>query len=147
MNVRRIAACIIVRVRERDDRWTKLAKEEFGVPDHVLRDSLARGDSVLLSVLIHISRETNLAGSWTSGMLSPLSKFDVHNTLSMLPHDFCTLWNEFVQEANNQAYRGLSSTPVKILREICPYRGKSAREHKQQRQSNPFYMDIYSIEN
>ena len=81
MNVRRIAACIIVRVRERDDRWTKLAKEEFGVPDHVLRDSLARGDSVLLSVLIHISRETNLAGSWTSGMLSPLSKFDIHNTL------------------------------------------------------------------
>ena len=115
LNVRRIVACIIVRAGERGDRWTKLVKEEFGLPDHVLRDSLAHGDSVLLSILIHISRENVRAGSWTPGILSSLSKFDVHNTLPRLQHDFCTLWNEFVQEANNQAYQG---TPAKILREI-----------------------------
>ena len=115
LNVRRIVACIIVRARERGDRWTKLVKEEFGLPDHVLRDSLAHGDSVLLSILIHVSRENFLTGSWTSGILSSLSKFDVRNTLPSLQHDFCTLWNEFVQEANNEANQG---TPVKILRDI-----------------------------
>ena len=109
LNVRRIVACIIARARQRDDRWTMLVKEEFGVPDGVLRDSLAHGDSVLLSILIHISRQANRAGSWTSGILSSLSKFDIRNTLPGLQHDFCTLWNEIAQEARNQ---GSFSTPA-----------------------------------
>jgi hypothetical protein len=117
LNVRRIIACIIARVRERDGRWTMLVKEEFGVPDHLLRDRVAHGDSVLLSILIHISRQVNRAGSWTSGILSSLSKFNILNTLPELQHEFCTMWNEIHQGVTNQ---GSSRTPAKILRDILP---------------------------
>ena len=115
LTVQRIIASIIARVRERDDRWTMLVKEEFGVPNDVLQDSLTHRDSVLLFVLIHISRQANRTNSWTSGILSSLSKFDVRNTLPGLQHDFCTLWNEIAREASNG---GPYSTPTRILREI-----------------------------
>ena len=113
--IQRIIASIIARVRERDDRWTMLVKEEFGVPDNVLQDSLTHGDSVLLSILIHISRQSILAGSLTSGVLSSLSKLDIRSTLPGLQHDFCTLWNEIAQKASNQ---GPYSTSVDILHDI-----------------------------
>jgi hypothetical protein len=90
-HIQRIVACIIVRARRRDDRWTTLVKEAFGVQDSVLRGCLAHGDSALLS------------------------RFDIHNTLPGLQRDFCTLWNEIVQEARVQ---GSFSTPAKILHEI-----------------------------
>ena len=115
LTVQRIIASIIARVRERDDRWTMLVKEEFGVPDHVLQDSLAHGDSVLLSILIHISREGYRASSWTPGILSSLSQFDINNTPPRLQHDFCSLWNEIVQEASNQES---PSAPARILGDI-----------------------------
>ena len=114
-NVRQIVACIIARVQGRDDRWTLLVKETFGVPDRVFRDYLAHGDNVLLSILIHVSREASRAGPFTWGILSSLSKFDIHNTLPELQHDFCTLWNDISQEARN---RKQFSTPAKILCEI-----------------------------
>ena len=115
LTVQRIVACIIARARQRDVRWTTLVKEEFGVSDDVLRDGLAHGDSVLLSILIHISRQANRTNSWTSGILSSLSKFDVRNTLPVIQHDFCTLWNEIAQGASN---RGFSTSSAKILCEI-----------------------------
>ena len=113
--VRRIVACIIARAQRRDHRWTMLVKEAFGVQDGVLLHGLAHGDSALLSILIYVSRQGNRAGSWTSGILSSLSKFDICDTLPGLQNDFCTLWNEIAQEAMNQ---GSSSIPAKILREI-----------------------------
>ena len=114
-NVQRIIACIIARSRQRDDRWTMLVKEEFGVPDDVLRVSLAHGDSVLLSILIHTSRQANHASLWTPEILSSLSKFDIQLTLPGLQHEFCALWNEVAQEARN---RGSFSNSVQIIREI-----------------------------
>jgi Ubiquitin carboxyl-terminal hydrolase len=114
-NVQRIIASIITRARKRDDGWTTLVKEEFGVLDDVLRDSFAHGDSVLLSILIHTSRQANHASSWTLEILSSLSKFDIHNTLPGLQHEFCALWNEIAEEARS---RGLFSTSVKIILEI-----------------------------
>jgi hypothetical protein len=102
LNVRWIVACIIARVRERDDRWIKLVKEEFGIPDYCLRDSLPHGDSVLLFILIHISRETNRAGSWAPGILSSLSKFNIRNTSPDEQHRFCAMWNEINRDAHNQ---------------------------------------------
>ena len=114
-DIRRIVACIIARAQRRDDRWTMLVKETFGVPDGVLQDSLAHGDSVLLSVLIHVCRQTNSSGLWTSGILSSLSKFDICKTLPILQDDFCALWNELSQEAIN---RESFSVPAQILSEI-----------------------------
>jgi hypothetical protein len=115
LNVRRIIARIVARAHRRDDRWTMLVKEAFGVPDGVLQDSLAHGDSVLLAILIHISRQANRAGSLTSGILSSLSNFDICNTLPRLQNDFRTLWNEISQESRDQ---GPFSIPAQILFEI-----------------------------
>jgi hypothetical protein len=115
LNVRRIMACIIACAQRRDDRWTMLVKEAFGVPDGVLQDSLAHGDSVLLTILIHISRQANRAGSLTSGILSSLSNSDICNTLPRLQNDFRTLWNEISQESRKQ---GPFSIPAQILFEI-----------------------------
>ena len=113
--IRRIVARIIARARQRDDRWTTLVKETFGVSYDILRDNLAHGDSVLLSILIHSSHQANRARSWTSGILSSLSEFDIHTTLPGLQHDFCALWNEIAEEARNQRS---FSTSNQILGEI-----------------------------
>jgi Family of unknown function (DUF6535) len=113
--VRRIVTQIITGVRERDDRWISLAKAEFDVPDHVLRDNIDHGDSVLLSLLTHITREAFRFGSWTPFTLSSLTQFDIRNTLPELQHEFCTLWNRIVQEALRG---GPDSTATEILREI-----------------------------
>jgi hypothetical protein len=113
--VQQIIAHIIARVRERDDRWTTLVTEEFDVPDDVLRDSYAHGDSVLLFILIHISRESIRVGSWNFGILSSLSKFNIRNALPGIQHEFCSLWNEIAQKAGDQ---GPLSTSARILRDI-----------------------------
>ena len=113
--VQRTIAHIIPRARERDDRWTTLVKEEFGVPDDVFRDGHANGDSVLLLILIHISRRTIRVGSWTFRILSSLSEFNIRNALPGLQHEFCLLWNEIVQTAGDQ---GPFGTPARVLRDI-----------------------------
>ena len=114
-----VVACIIPRVRERDDRWIKLVEETLCVPKHVFLDYLAHGDSALLSVLIYISRETNRGYSRSRQILQVLSsppKFDIHNTLPELQHDFCTMWNETVQDARSRENE--FSYPVLILCDI-----------------------------
>ena len=113
--VQQIIARIIPRARERDDRWTTLVKEEFGVPDDVFRDGHANGDSVLLLILIHISRRTIRVGPWTFGILSSLSEFNIRNALPGLQHEFCSFWNETVQLAGDQ---GPFGTSARVLRDI-----------------------------
>jgi len=113
--VRRIVTQIVVGVRGRDNRWISLTKDEFGVPDHVLRDNIAHGDSALLSLLIHKTREAFRSGFWTPFVLNTLTQFDMYNTIPELQHEFCSLWNEIVREAWKD---GPDSTAVNILREI-----------------------------
>ena len=113
--VRRIVTQVVAGVRERDDRWISLAKAEFGVPDSVLRDNIRHGDSALLSLLIHMTRQAFVSGSWTPFILGSLAQFDICNALPDLQHGFCALWNEIVQEA----WRGgVDSTALMVLREI-----------------------------
>ena len=113
--VRRIVHQVIAGVRERDDRWISLAEAEFGVPDRVLRDNIKHGDSALLSLLIHMTRQAFRTGSWTPYILATLTQFDMSNTLSELQHEFCYLWNEIVPEARRG---GINCAAVNILREI-----------------------------
>ena len=113
--VRRIITQIIIGIRERDGRWISLVVDEFGVPNHMLRDNIRHGESALLSLLIHVIREAIRSRSWTPFTLSSLSQFDVCNTPPELQHEFCALWNEIVQEAWRD---GVDSMAVKILREI-----------------------------
>ena len=116
-SLRRIVARIVSRVRERDYRWITLIKDEFEIPERVLRENLAHGDSALLSILIHLTRRLfhSDAPSGDAGILREFSRIDIHSTLPRLRHDFCTLWNEIVQEVQRH---GAGSTPILILKEI-----------------------------
>jgi hypothetical protein len=109
-------ARILGSVWERDDSWITLAARVYGLPDRDLRDKIALGDdSVLLVIFIHVTRQSLGSGYSDYEVLEALSKLDIRDTLPGLQHDFCTLWNEIVQEARN---RGPSTTPVFILRRI-----------------------------
>ena len=99
---RQTVANIFLFVRERDDRWIGLAKDQFGMPEDVLRDNIAHGDnSVLLAILIHVARQVIRTGSWNWSLLWSLSKFDIHNTAPGLRNEFCALWDEMVQQARD----------------------------------------------
>jgi hypothetical protein len=73
---------------------------------------------MLLSALINVSRKAihTENHSLMLELVSALAEFDIHRTLSGPSwRDFCTLWNELVQEAKKQE---VFSTPVEILRLI-----------------------------
>jgi hypothetical protein len=114
--VQRIIVGILSSVQERNDNWVSLAARTFGLPERDLRDNIALGgDSVLLAILIHLTRQS-LRSTYSNWMvLGALSKLDIRNTLPRLRHDFCTLWNEIVQEAR---IRGPFTNPVVILTKI-----------------------------
>ena len=113
--VQRIVAQVVVGVRDRDERWISLVKSEFAVPDRVLRKYISHGNSVLLAILIHMTREAFQTGSWTQWVLSSLSGFDIDDTIPGLQHVFCDLWNEILFRARDL---GEDNTYVNILREI-----------------------------
>jgi len=110
--VRRIVACIIAHAQDRDERWTKLVKEAFDIPDGIIRDYPAHGDSMSLTILNHVTRKALRTGHSEQGVLESLSQFDIHSTAAELRHDFCALWNEIVQEARNERF---GSIPTQIL--------------------------------
>ena len=120
---REIVVGTLVCVRERNNSWARLLARVLDLPEQDLLDDLALGgDSVLLAVLIRRTRQylcSNLVNRihFDGPVLDELSKFDVHSTIPRLQHDFCTLWNEIVQEARN---RGYHSVPTSILRCIHP---------------------------
>ena len=113
--VQRIVAQVVVEVRDRDERWISLVKAEFAVPDRVLRRYIPHGDSVLLAILIHMTRQAFQTGSWTEWVLSSFSGFDIDDTIPGLQHVFCDLWNEILFKARDL---GEDNTYVNILREI-----------------------------
>ena len=54
-SLRRIVAHIVSHVRERDDRWIALVRDEFDIPERVLRENVAHGDSALIAILTHLT--------------------------------------------------------------------------------------------
>jgi hypothetical protein len=117
-----IVAGVIANVRERDDRWSALAKNQLRISKDVLQDYAADGDSVLLANLIHITSKIlrtvegdHYSAYISSRILRSVSQFDILHTLPKFQHEFCTLWNDVVQEARKS---GLDSIPIYILRYI-----------------------------
>jgi hypothetical protein len=110
-----IATRILATVRERNgDRWIELATGVLGLSERNLQDYITHGnDSVSLAILITVARRHFRTDFYDWGVLSRLSELDIHNTLPGLQHDFCTLWNECVEEARNQ---GSDSYAVGVLR-------------------------------
>jgi hypothetical protein len=111
------------RLKERDIRWVTLASDACGLDMHgrysiwfVAQDM--GGDNMLLNTLIGISQNAihlPSPGMFHSELMEAFTQFDIRHTLPELQHDFCTLWNEAVQEARN---RGMYSAPIWILRGI-----------------------------
>jgi hypothetical protein len=117
-----IVGSIIASTRGQSDRWITLAMDHLGVSEHVLRDYLVRGDSVLLANLIHITRQLPFSdrsrADWVPiGALQSLSEFDPQGAHPGLQHDFCALWNEIAQRAQNDGELG---GPGDILTNIRP---------------------------
>ena len=110
-----IVAKVLWTVRKHDDHWLELAADVYGLPKRDLRDYVTRDDdSGLLAILIQVARKViRYDIHW--GVLEGFTKIDIRDTLLGLQHDFCTLWNEILQEARN---RGPYSIPVIILEEI-----------------------------
>lgn len=115
-DIGRIVAQIIVDARERDNRWISLVNTEYGIAEHILRNYIGNGDSVLLCVLTRMTRQVFHTGSWTPWILLSLSEFSIHDTLPELRHAFCALWNDIVREAWNE--QGPINVPMLILRDI-----------------------------
>ena len=117
-----IVAGVIATVREHDDRWSALVKDQLSVSKDVLQNYLANGDSVLLANLVHITRKIlrtfegdHYSAYISSRILRSISQFDIQHTLPELRDEFCSLWNDVVQEALK---RGPDSNPIYVLRYI-----------------------------
>ena len=109
-----MVAIYLASMQERNDDWITLASDVCGLVAHVLQDNIAHaGDNVVLATLINTCRQ-----AIHSNALPPMLKrtdFHIHHTLPGLQQDFCTLWNESVQEARIQ---GSMSIPARILRRL-----------------------------
>jgi hypothetical protein len=76
----------------------------YGLWERDLEHNVALGgDNVLLATLIDISRRAiHSQNSVLMGLVGALTQFDIRDTLPGLQNDFCTLWNEIIQEARNR---------------------------------------------
>ena len=99
---------ILARVEPHDYSWLILASKSLGVPETVLRDYIARGDSLSLAVLVHVTRQQfiyfrKLSWPWYESweVLEAASEFNVRDTLPELQYEFCALWNQVVSKAQN----------------------------------------------
>jgi hypothetical protein len=100
---------VVARVQPRDDSWLMLAASALGVPESVLLDYAANGDSLSLATLIHVTRQQfshSGKASWPtvefSEILEVASKtFNVQGTSPKLQHEFCALWNQIVLKLKN----------------------------------------------
>jgi len=111
------AECVVAittsSIRERDDRWFQLASGPLGVSNTLLQNSLTQSVNVPLANAIFIVRRTiqtfsGSAESYRSDILSASSKtleslrtFDINRTSPELQHEFCGLWNQVVDLAQN----------------------------------------------
>ena len=106
----------LLRIQERDSRWIAIASDAYGLAAHIEHTVAMGGDDVLLTILIDVSRQAiHSYKFYMLELVATLTGFNIRNTRPGLQHDFCTLWNELVQEARN---RGPYSTPVNILLRI-----------------------------
>ena len=113
LEVRSIISSIISSVsnHEHDERLWSLTLNYLGVAEDVLEEYLAHGNSLHLATLnrlLHVIRQ-HPRPDWTpASALLGLSLIDMRNTLPRLQHEFCSLWNKFVEEAqSNGIYRQL----------------------------------------
>ena len=115
-------SAVLVRAQRRDDHWFMIASEELECD---LRVYATQDDSLSLAVFIQVTRlhliyylEDHRAPSWPRDqfwkvLVAASKKFDIGSTSPELQHEFCTLWNRIVREA-----QGLDSLHYRIAKLI-----------------------------
>jgi hypothetical protein len=108
-----VAAITLSSVQEHDDRWSQLASGPMGAFKYVSQDHLKQTDSILLASAISIVRQTiqTYSGSTehhqseilgaSSKALESLRRLDVGHTFPDLQREFCAVWNQLVDLAQN----------------------------------------------
>ena len=113
--VQAICTSIVAKAQRHDDSWFVFTSNELGIPEAVLRDYAAHGDSLSLAILIYVTRQ-QFSHFWEwiglmivfSQVLQTASKFNVQDTPPELQHRFCTLWNEIVVKVQNDNDRSMA---------------------------------------
>ena len=127
-----IVADIIVSVDERDERWIELAVDQFGKSrDEIQRYFKNGNDNVLLSTWTHMARQISNSSAINPGMASDAAsfildleqrseffEFDIRNTLPELQHEFCSVWNDIVPEAQEKGNGSVLHLIVFLLRSL-----------------------------
>jgi hypothetical protein len=102
-----------VTLKDRDDRWFQLASGPLGTSKNLFQNYLKHRESILLANVIFILRRTiqtysgsaerhrsDILGA-SSKALESLGKFDLTRTFPDLRHEFCAVWNQLVDLAQN----------------------------------------------
>ena len=113
-----VIARIIAKAWKHDETWKALAMDQLEVSEDVLNDYLAHGNSILLANLINITRLFFDNKFPYLDVLGSVSEFSVEGVLPDLQRQFCTLWNEIVQDDQPQPPFYDSSFILKEIRTI-----------------------------
>jgi hypothetical protein len=139
----------IARPREYDDSWFRhVAPNALGIPETVLRDYAANGNSLSLAILIHVTRQqfTHCRDwSWPTHRFRDVleAEFNVQDTLPELQHEFCTLWNQIVLGAQKDNSREIALFTLKPVRGVYAilHRGHDNNFAKGRLRAYPYFTD------
>ncbi|KAF8260513.1 hypothetical protein EI94DRAFT_900289 [Lactarius quietus] len=121
-----IVTTLVAGPQRRDDSWFRhIAPIALGIPETVIRDYAASGDSLSLAILIYIVRH-HLShfrhSSWVEfgfrKTLEANSDFNAEDTSPKLRHEFCALWNQVVLKAQNDRDRWMAALILRPIRYI-----------------------------
>ncbi|KAH9983055.1 hypothetical protein BJV74DRAFT_54400 [Russula compacta] len=125
-----VVAVTIWTVQERDERWFQLTSGQLNASKSLIQKYLSHGDSMLFANFIFILRRTvqtcsGLGDRYRSDILAVSSrtlesvcKFDAHDTLPELQHEFCSLWNQLVHTAQNDQRPHIAYVSMAALKNI-----------------------------
>jgi hypothetical protein len=125
-----VVAVTLASAQVRDDNWFQLASGQLNESKSLLWGYYAYGDSILLANAIFIIRRTIQTHSGSEGhhridiaeasrkTLELVCRFDVQNTLPEHQHQFCSLWNQLVDAAQNNTHPHVTSLCKMVLKYI-----------------------------
>jgi hypothetical protein len=128
-----VVAVTLASVQQRDDHWFQLASRQLNQSKSDLRNYFAYGDSILLANAIFIIRRTSQTFSGSedrhrkeiheasSKTLKLVCRLDIQSTFPELQHQFCILWNQLVDAAQNNIHpraRTLCTMMLKSTRKL-----------------------------
>jgi hypothetical protein len=125
-----VVGVTLASVQKRDDHWFELASGQLNESKSLLRNYFAHDDSVLLANAIFIIWRTIQTFSGTedrhrrdiletsSKTLESVCRFDIQYTLLEHQHQFCGLWNQLVDAAQNNTHSDTTSLYMLTLKSI-----------------------------